>query len=82
MKVQILGTGCKKCKQLFENTSEAISDLKIDADISKVEDLDEICAAGVMVTPALVVDGKVLLSGRLFNKNEIIEALEKLNKDR
>jgi len=75
MKIEILGTGCPKCKQLTSNVEEAVKELSIEAQISKVTDIDKITEYGVMITPALAVDGKVLSSGSLLNKNEIIKLL-------
>ena len=71
MKIEILGSGCQKCKQLAANTEAAIKDLNIDAEISKVEDIDKIMGYGIMMTPAIVVDGTVLSSGKLLSKDEI-----------
>jgi len=77
MKIEILGTGCPKCKQLTANTEAAVKELKIEADISKVTDIDKITDYGVMFTPAIVVDGKVVASGKLLSKDEIRALLEK-----
>ena len=71
MKIQVLGTGCQKCKLLAEHTEQAVAGLGLTAEITKVTDLKEIMAFGVMMTPALVVDGKVVVGGRLPSKNEI-----------
>jgi small redox-active disulfide protein 2 len=70
-KIKILGTGCPKCKKLFEASQQAVKDLGIDAEVTKVEDINEILNFGVMMTPALVVDGEVKVMGRVPNKNEI-----------
>ena len=59
-KIQILGTGCPKCKQLTANVEEAVKQLGIEADIEKVTDINQITSLGVMVTPALIVDGKIV----------------------
>lgn len=61
MKIQVLGTGCPKCKQLMENAKKAFPG----AAVEKVDDIDKILEFGVMMTPALVVDGKVLSSGKV-----------------
>lgn len=71
MKVQILGTGCPKCKQLTANTAEAVQALGIEAQIEKVEKIVDIMKFGVMTTPALVVDGVVKSAGRLLSADEI-----------
>ncbi|HER25333.1 MAG TPA: thioredoxin family protein [Candidatus Atribacteria bacterium] len=72
MKIEILGTGCPKCKKLNELTQEVIKELGITAEISKVTNLNEIIDYGVMVTPALVINGVVKVAGRTPNKEEII----------
>ena len=59
MKIEILGTGCPKCKKLFENAQEAVKNLGAAADVVKVEDIQQIMNAGVMITPAIAVDGEV-----------------------
>jgi small redox-active disulfide protein 2 len=65
MDIKILGTGCKKCQQLETLTRNAVAELELDADISKVTDAGEIAAWGVMATPALVIDDRVVLAGRV-----------------
>lgn len=65
MNIQILGTGCHKCKTLSEVAEQAVKELGITAEISKVTDLKQIMALGVMITPALAVDGVVKVSGRV-----------------
>lgn len=71
MDIKILGTGCPKCKQLEKLTREVVEQNHIDATVSKVDDIMEIMKYGVMATPALVVDNKVVLKGRLPSANEI-----------
>lgn len=71
MKLEILGTGCPKCRKLTELTAEAVRELGITAEISKVEKINDIMNYGVMVTPALVVDGKVRVAGRIPSRDEI-----------
>jgi len=71
MKIEILGTGCPKCKKLEENVRKAISELKVKADILKVTDIVKIIEYDVMSTPALVIDGKVEASGRIPDIEEI-----------
>ena len=70
-KVQILGTGCPKCKKLFETTQQAVKELGIEAEITKVEDINEIMKFNVMMTPALVIDGVVKATGRIPKPEEI-----------
>lgn len=77
MKIEILGTGCAKCKQLIVNAETAVKELNRSAEIVKITDLDKIISYGVMATPALVVDGTVVSSGKLLNKDEIKKILAK-----
>lgn len=71
MKIQILGTGCAKCKQLTENAEAAAREMGIAYEIEKVSDIVEIVKYGVMATPALAVDGKVKLVGKVATPAEI-----------
>ena len=64
-KLQILGTGCAKCKKLAENAEAAAKDLGIEYELTKVTDITEIMKVGVMMTPALVVDGQVKVVGKV-----------------
>ena len=75
MKIEVLGTGCAKCKKLYENAQEAVRRSGRSADIVKVEDIPSIMKYGVMSTPALVVDGAVKLSGKLASPEEIEKLL-------
>ncbi len=70
-KLQILGTGCPKCRKLVENAEEAAKDLGIEFEIEKITDITDIMAFGVMITPALAVDGKVKSSGKLLSVDDI-----------
>lgn len=76
MEIKVLGSGCPKCKTLYSRVEEAISNLKLDAQLSKVEDMDKIIGYGVMMTPALVVNEKVVLSGKLPKVQELEELLK------
>jgi len=71
MKLQILGTGCAKCNALTMTTEKAAQALGLPYELEKVTDLKRIMAFGVMMTPALVVDGKVKVSGKVPSVNEI-----------
>lgn len=77
MKIEILGVGCPKCKQLTANTEAAIKELNIAAEISKVTDIAKITEYGVMMTPALAVDGTVVSAGKVLSKEEIKKILTK-----
>ena len=71
IKIEVLGTGCAKCKRLYANADQAVKDLKISADIVKVEDIGEIISRGVMLPPALFINGEVQSEGRIPDVNEI-----------
>ncbi|MGX1982040.1 small redox-active disulfide protein 2 [Thermolongibacillus altinsuensis] len=71
MTIKVLGTGCKKCKELEQNVREAIAQLGINADVQKVEEIPQIMRYGVMSTPALVIDEKVVSAGKLLSVEEI-----------
>ena len=77
MKIEILGTGCPKCKQLTANAEVAIKELNIAAEIFKVTDIDKITEYGVMMTPALAVDGTVVSAGKVLSKDEIKKVISK-----
>ena len=76
-KIQILGTGCPKCKKLAENVDAAARELDIEYELVKVTDLNEIMKFGVMVTPALVIDGNVKSVGKLPSVDELKALLSK-----
>lgn len=70
-KVEVLGTGCAKCKRLFENAQQAVKDLGMQAEIVKVEDIAAIVGRGVMLPPALAINGEVRSEGRIPDVTEI-----------
>lgn len=76
MIIKILGSGCKKCKKMEENVKEAIDNLDIHATVEKVEDFKEIIKYGAMTTPALVIDEKLVSSGKLLKPKEIEKILK------
>jgi small redox-active disulfide protein 2 len=76
MEIKILGSGCTKCKLLADNTKKALENSGIDATISKVTDFREIMAYGVMTTPALVINEKVVSSGKVLKPDEVAKFLE------
>lgn len=71
MKIQILGTGCPKCKKLYENAQAAVQVQGADAVVEKVEQITEIIKFGVMTTPALAIDGQVKSAGKVLSPEEI-----------
>ena len=73
--VKILGSGCEKCNALEKATVEALRELGMDTAVDHVRDFTQIAAYGVMTTPALVVDGKVLCYGKVLKKDEVVKLL-------
>ena len=76
MGVKILGGGCAKCNQLEASTIEALTELGMDTVIEHVKDYEKIAAYGVMTTPALVIDGKVVSYGKVLKKDEVVKILK------
>ncbi len=74
-KIQILGTGCRKCAALKENAESALKQADVEAEIEKIEDINEIVKFGVMSTPALAIDGQVKFVGKIASPDEIIQVL-------
>ena len=76
MKIQVLGTGCAKCKLLAEQTERAVRELGLDAKVEKVTEINEILDFGVMMTPALAIDGEVKVVGKVPAMDELKEMLK------
>jgi small redox-active disulfide protein 2 len=76
MTVQILGSGCRKCRLLEQNAREAVSRIGVEAKVEKVTDMDDIVEMGVMVTPALAVDGNVKKAGTVLTPEQIADILK------
>mgnify|MGYP003978209565 CR=1 FL=1 len=76
MKIQILGSGCPSCQALEANAKAAVAKAGLDAQVEKVTDADEITDMGVMITPALAVDGEVKKSGKVLDVDEIVTLLK------
>ena len=74
-KIEVLGSGCTKCHKLESLVKDAVAKHGIDAEVTHVYDLDKILDYGVMVTPALVVDGELKISGKLPGESELLEAI-------
>jgi small redox-active disulfide protein 2 len=74
-KIQILGTGCPKCKKLAENAEAAAKELELEFEVEKVSDINEMMKFGVMMTPSLVVDGEVKVVGKVPSPDEIKQML-------
>ncbi len=71
MEIKVLGTGCQKCKALYKVVTECLEEIGVSADIKKVEKINEIVKAGVMLTPGLVINGNLKVSGKVPGKDEI-----------
>ena len=76
MKIQVFGTGCQKCNDLAEATKSAAANLGLDYEFEKVSDINDIIAAGVMMTPAMGVDGEVKVSGKVPSVEELESLLK------
>ena len=76
MRLEILGTGCTKCKRMYDNVTEAVKKSEIQAEVVKVEALDDIVNRGVMMTPSLFLDGEEVVAGRVPTVNEIMEIIK------
>ena len=70
-KIQILGAGCDKCNRLYETAVEAIRSTGVDAKVAKVSEMSEIIALGVMTTPVMIIDGQIIITGRVPSLNEM-----------
>lgn len=71
MKIEILGTGCAKCRKVTDNAKKAVDELGLDVQVEKVEDINRILDYGVMMTPGLVIDGEVKVAGKIPDVNQI-----------
>ena len=77
LKIEIMGTGCAKCKSLLKNVEKAVAESGITAEVVKVDSIQEIMDRGVMMTPALYIDGKSVMMGRTATVEEIKRLLKK-----
>ena len=75
-KIEVLGTGCAKCQKLEEHAKQAVKLSGADATVTKVSDINQITGSGVMITPALVIDGKVKVAGKIPTAEAIAEWLK------
>ncbi len=76
MNIKVIGAGCENCDKLYKNVQEAVNEIGCDATIEKVEDLLEIVKLGVMTAPSLMIDGKLVIAGRVAKKEEILRLLK------
>ena len=77
VKIEVLGTGCAKCKSLLKNVEKAVAELGVSAEVVKVDSIQEIMDKSVMMTPALYIDGKSMMAGRTATVEEIKRMLQK-----
>ena len=77
MKIKVLGPGCKNCENLADNTKAALKELGLEAEIEKVTDFGQIAGYGILSTPGLVVDDKVVSSGKVLKPKDIVKLLTK-----
>lgn len=78
MKIQVIGEGCDKCDTLYANVQAAVEELGLQVELEKVEDLIEIVTLGVMSAPSVMIDGKLVIAGRVAKKDEIVKILKEL----
>ncbi|HHY05644.1 MAG TPA: thioredoxin family protein [Clostridia bacterium] len=76
MEIKIVGTGCAKCRKLEELVREVVEELQINAEIGKISEIKEIVKTGILLTPGLIIDGEVKISGKLPAKEEIAEIIQ------
>lgn len=77
MKIQVIGTGCDKCDRLYENVGQAVKNVGVEAEIVKVEDLMEIVKLGVMTSPSLMINGKLVVSGSVASVEKVEKCIRK-----
>ena len=80
MKIQVAGSGCQKCRETEKNVRDACAQLNLDAEIIHVHDMKEIAKLGVLFTPAVIVDGKMVVSGKLPTMEELKKVLSAMEK--
>ena len=76
MNIKVIGAGCENCDKLYDNVKNAVKEIGYEATVEKVEDLLEIVKLGVMTAPSLMIDGKLVVSGRVAKKEEIIRLIK------
>lgn len=76
MNLKVIGAGCPECDKLYTNTLEAVEQLQLDAKVEKIENLVEIVKLGVMTTPSLMKDGKLIVSGQVLPVDKIVKLLQ------
>lgn len=79
MNIKIIGSGCPDCSKLYDNTLDALRELNMEAEVEKIGDLIEIVKLGVLSAPSLMIDGKLVVSGKVASQKEIVKLLKKYN---
>ena len=77
MNIKVIGSGCPDCSKLYDNTIAALQELGIEAEVEKIGDLIEIVKLGVLSAPSLMIDGKLVVSGKVASQKEIVKILKK-----
>ena len=77
LKIEVLGPGCVRCETLEKNVRAAVQEMEIDAEVTKISEIKEIAARGVLMTPGLAVDGRLVSSGHLLSVNQVMRLVEK-----
>ena len=77
MNIKVIGSGCPDCSRLYDNTVAALAELGIEAEVEKIGDLIEIVKLGVLSAPSLMVEGKLVVSGKVASQKEIVKLLKK-----
>ena len=77
MNIKIIGSGCPDCSKLYDNTIAALNELHMEAEVEKIGDLIEIVKLGVLSAPSLMIDGKLVVSGKVASQKEIVKLLKK-----
>ena len=77
MNIKVIGSGCPDCSKLYDNTIAALQELNMDAEVEKIGDLIEIVKLGVLSAPSLMIDGKLVVSGKVASQKEIVKLLKK-----
>ena len=79
MNIKVIGSGCPDCSKLYDNTIAALKELDLEAEVEKIGDLIEIVKLGVLSAPSLMIDGKLVVSGKVASQKEIMKLLKKLS---
>lgn len=76
MNIKIIGSGCPDCSRLYDNTMQALQELNMEAEVEKIGDLIEIVKLGVLSAPSLMIDGKLVVSGKVASRKELVKLLK------